>query len=107
MKKGINTYHVPKEQFKLWLEDGVRERLEDAADRFGRGTPQRVVEELITLYLPLWMTVNTAVGRAIQQQAQQIVVEHDEITGGEKAASKPQNNLLIAKPPAAKKRKAG
>ena len=62
-------YRVPKKQFKLWLEDDSLTRLSDAANKFGRGSAQQVVEELIALYLPLWMTVNTAVNRAIDNQA--------------------------------------
>lgn len=64
-----------KKQFKLWMEPELIGRLTDAGKKFGRGTPQQVVEELIDLYLPLWLTVNTATERTIDKQAQAVVAQ--------------------------------
>jgi hypothetical protein len=81
MKKGINMYPVPKKQFKLWLEEDSLDRLTDIAHRFGRGSAQQVVEELIALYLPVWTSVNTALDRAVQQQTRLNIVQDDPTLG--------------------------
>lgn len=57
-----------KKQFKMYLEPEIVERLTGAGKKFGRGTPQQVVEELIDVYFPLWVTVNTATQRALDRQ---------------------------------------
>lgn len=76
-------YRVPKKQFKLWIEEDQLDRLSEIADRFGRGSAQQVVEEVLALYLPVWVTVNTAVNRAVHAQT---LEEHPKISGQSIAA---------------------
>lgn len=72
MKKYCIQESVAKKQFKLYLEEAVIERLTDAGLKYGRGTPQQVIEEMIDLYFPLWSAVNVSTLRAMDQQTQLI-----------------------------------
>lgn len=67
-----------KKQFKLWLDPDIIDRLSSAGKKFGRSSPQEVVEELIGVYLPLWTTVNTATLRALDHQSKIIAEVHAE-----------------------------
>lgn len=61
----------------MWLEADVVERLADAGKKFGRGTPQQVVEEIIDLYFPLWSSVNVSTQRTIDAQKNRIESDYD------------------------------
>jgi hypothetical protein len=80
---------VAKKQFKLYFEEELIERLSAAGRRYGRGTPQQVVEEIIETYLPLWSTVNTATSRAIETQMRRLSEDPgpDEELGEERSGS--------------------
>lgn len=66
-----------KAQFKMYIETDLRERLNDAADRFHRGSAQDLVEEIVSIYLPTWIAVNTSMNRAIDVQAQKRLEDAD------------------------------
>lgn len=60
---------VAKNQFKMYLDQDWIDRLTDAGAKYGRGSPQSVVEELINIYFPVWASVNTAMQKAVDQQS--------------------------------------
>ncbi len=64
-----------KGQFKMYLEPEMIERLNDAALRFNRGSKQLVVAEIVSLYLPTWVAINTSMTRAIELQVQKMIEE--------------------------------
>lgn len=64
-----------KKQFKLSLEDDVVARIEAAANKSGKRSGQEVVEELINIYLPVWVSVNDSMQRAINYQKNKIAEE--------------------------------
>jgi hypothetical protein len=63
----------PKSQFKFQIEDDFRERLNTAAKRHGRDTAQEVVEEILTIYFPVWLAVADSARRAIDYQTQKLL----------------------------------
>jgi hypothetical protein len=64
-----------KRQFKMYLDDELRQRVKEAATRFNRSSGQEVVEEILSTYLPTWVAVNAAMNRAIDVQAQRRLSE--------------------------------
>ncbi len=64
-----------KVQLKLSLPDDVVERLEAVAVKAGKNSKQEVVEELITFYLPVWITVNESMNRAVEYQIRTVSEE--------------------------------
>jgi hypothetical protein len=59
-----------KSQFKFQIEEDLRERVNIAAKRLGRDTAQEVVEEILTLYFPVWLAVADSTRRAVEYQTQ-------------------------------------
>jgi predicted DNA-binding protein len=59
-----------KSQFKFQIEEDLRERLNNAANRLGRDTAQEVVEEILTIYFPVWLAVADSTRRAVEYQTQ-------------------------------------
>lgn len=64
-----------KKQFKLYLEEEIVDRLETVASRSGKRSGQEVVEELIDVYLPVWVSINDSMQRAINYQKNMIAEE--------------------------------
>jgi hypothetical protein len=59
-----------KEQFKMYLDPEMIERLDRLAEKNGRRSSQQVAEEIIAIYLPVWTAVTDAANRAISYQTQ-------------------------------------
>lgn len=59
-----------KKQFKMTLNEDIVDRLTTASEKFSRGSPQLVVEELIEIFLPTWVEMNAAMIRATRYQSQ-------------------------------------
>jgi hypothetical protein len=64
-----------KPQFKMYLEPEMIDRLNELALRFNRGSKQIVVAEIVSLYLPTWVAVNTSMARAVELQVQNMLEE--------------------------------
>lgn len=59
-----------KKQLKLYISEQLDETLRQDADRYGFSSPQEVVEEVLTMYLPFWRQVKEAQSTVHDQQAQ-------------------------------------
>lgn len=59
----------------MYLEPELIERLNEVALRFNRGSKQLVVAEIVSLYLPTWVAVNTSMTRAVELQVQNLINE--------------------------------
>lgn len=70
-----------KKQFKMYLSDDLLERLEKAAEKIGKRSGQEVVEEILTIYLPVWTNVNDSMNRAVKYQINKV---SEEIVSSEK-----------------------
>ena len=57
-----------KPQFKMYLDEELVEKLRQAATRFSRGSGQEIAEEILTIYLPVWVAVNDSMRRAVEYQ---------------------------------------
>ncbi len=66
----MNLFMPAKIQFKFQIEEDLRERLNNAAKRLGRDTAQEVVEEILTIYFPVWIAVADSTRRAVEYQTQ-------------------------------------
>ena len=66
-----------KGQFKMYLEPEMIDRLNELALRFSRGSKQSIVEEIVSVFLPTWIAVNTSIVRAIEVQVQNQVGESE------------------------------
>jgi hypothetical protein len=71
-----------KGQFKMYLEPEMIERLNEVALRFNRDSKQSVVEEIVTIYLPTWIAVNTSMARAVEFQVQALIGESAQQVNG-------------------------
>lgn len=63
---------VGTKQFKMILEEEFVERLRDLAKKAGRDSAQHLAEEILTIYLPVWVSVHDATRRAVGFQTQVI-----------------------------------
>lgn len=70
-------------QYLLRLEEGVIERLSDAAVRFGASSGNQVAAEVIDLYLEFWVAAKEAQQAVFKQQRAAI--------SAEKGAAKPSS----------------
>ena len=59
---------VGTKQFKMLLEEEFVERLKSLAQKTGRDSAQHLAEEILTIYLPVYVAVNEATRRAIDVQ---------------------------------------
>jgi hypothetical protein len=59
-----------KRQFKMYLPDELEDQIALAAERYGRRSSQVVIEEVLTIYLPAWSAMQTAMRRATDYHLQ-------------------------------------
>lgn len=93
-------------QFKLRLDPDTIERLNVAANRFGRDSAQQVVEELIAFYLPTWNAVNEAMRRAVDYQTKRLAAS-SLATGVSVPARDRSNSKILAEKEKKPNRKTG
>ena len=57
-----------KQQFKMYLPDDLVEKFKDAAERLGKNSGQEVAAEILSIYFPVWLSVNESLSRAVEFQ---------------------------------------
>lgn len=62
------TLLMSTKQFKMYLDEDLISRLDKFAEKNGRRSAQQVAEEILTIYLPVWIAVNDAMSRATNYQ---------------------------------------
>lgn len=58
-----------KEQFKMYLQPEQVERLEELAAKYGRRSGQQIAEEILSVYIPVWVANQDAIRRAMAYQS--------------------------------------
>ena len=68
-----------KDQFKMYLSSDLKDRLQELADRYGRYSKQSLVEEVVTIYLPLWKAVQEANERSVRYQTERYTTQNEAV----------------------------